>query len=121
MTNEKIQETLRYAQQELGEGLVAIDFYSAADAQSLAGINNIEKGAALFSRMTSIISKALAVANFDPLQDYYMMHYENNATGFVLLHDEYQIGIVLNTEKAKLGIMVNLVIPGIMEILRKPE
>lgn len=119
MNRESIASALQFLKTELGSGLVAADIYTGADGQSLGGINTNPKASALFSRITSQLSTALKSAEFPGLKDYYMLTLEGDKAVVIALLGDYELGMMIDTSEAKQGFVINLVIPGVLEILNK--
>ncbi len=62
----------------------------------------------------------MAVGGFAKIKDYYMLNLKNNTTIFVIILDQIEISIAINNQKTKLGLMLNLVIPGLLKLAKSP-
>lgn len=118
MDIKKITETLEKFQVALGGGLMACDLYTNQDNQSIASINGNPQACAMFGQVTKYLVLSLSKAKFPKLRDYYMINLEGNLNIFVaLIGEEYQFGCLVDTEKAKVGYVVNVALPEILEEL----
>lgn len=121
ITSSRIQELLKYLKNEAGDGLLGADIFSSADGQSLGGINGGNaKACALFSQITTSLIQTMTVGGFAKIKDYYMLNLKNNTTIFVIILDQIEISIAINNQKTKLGLMLNLVIPGLLKLAQSP-
>ncbi len=119
MNNATVKQIMAYLQEELGGGIVSADIYSASDGQSIGGINSNLKGAALLARVTVQLQNAIKAAGFKGLGPYYLITIEESLAAVVVPMGAYECGIMVDTSKAKMGLVLNLVIPGILEIANK--
>lgn len=115
MNIKKIQEGVDILKEDLGSGLVATDFWASADGQSLAGYNPQPKATALFNKITVDLSKSLKAAGFPNLGDYYLIRLEDGKFVIVLPMGKYQWGMLIDGEKVQLGLLINIVLPKIIE------
>ena len=119
MNNATVKQILAYLQEELGNGIISADIYSANDGQSMGGINSNLKGAALLARVTVQLQTAIKAAGFKGLGPYYMITIDESVAAVVVPIGAFECGIMIDTSKAKMGLVLNLVIPGILEIAKK--
>lgn len=117
MNIKKIQAGIKTLYEDLGDGLLATDFWTSADAQSLAGYNSQPKAAALFSKITDNLVKTLMGAGFPGLGRYYLLELEDNKYIIILPLGKYQWGILVDSQKVKLGVLLNVAIPNALEAI----
>lgn len=99
----------------LRDGLIATDIWDREDGLSLAGFNQQPVAAALFTRMTSELTTSLADSNFPPLGRFYLLDMVGNHTAVVLNHETLLQGMLVDTKRANLGILISVAIPRMLE------
>lgn len=119
MNSTKVKQIVAFIQEELGNGVISTDIYSASDGQSLGGINSNPRVAALLARVSAQLSGAVKVAGFKGLGPYYLITIEESTAALVIPMGTYECGMMLDTNKAKMGLVLNIVLPGIIEISQK--
>lgn len=115
MNIKKIEEGVEILKEDLGRGLVATDFWASSDGQSLAGYNPQPKASALFNKITVDLGKSLKASGFPGLGDYYLIRLEDGKFVIVLPMGKYQWGMLIDGEKVQLGLLINIVLPKIIE------
>lgn len=112
MNVKNINKALSNFEENLAGGLMACDVFSASDGQSIAGINSNPKACALFSNITNYLRKALEGSKFPPIKDYYLINLEGNKAVLVgLITDTFLFGCLVDTDKAKVGLLTNIAFP----------
>ncbi len=119
MNNAKIQQIMSYLQEEIGEGIISASIYTANDGQSLGGINSNLKGAALLSRVTVQLTAAVKAAGFKGMGPYYLLTIGENTAALVIPMGAYECSMMFDTNKAKMGLIVNVIVPHIIEMAQK--
>ena len=114
MNVKKLKEAIEVQKQNLGDGLLATDIYASADGQSLIGYNSNPQACALFNRITEMLGTALKDSNFPRLSGYYILNLDGGHMVVVLPMGEYQWGMLIDTNKTKLGLLLNVAIPKMM-------
>ncbi len=104
---------------DLGEGFIASDIWHSRDAHSLAGYNSQPKAVALFNEVTRTLDKTLAGAEYPGLGDYYMVHLENGLLVVITKAGDYQQGMLVDLSKTTMGILMSIVLPKLLESLKK--
>lgn len=99
----------------LGSGLIATDIWMTGDAQSIAGFNTQPKATALFNEITTNLGKSLKNSDFPGLGRYYMINLEKNFMAIVVIQGNLQAGLLVDTSKATLGILINIALPKVLE------
>ncbi len=115
----KVNQLLENLKDDMGAGLLATDIFVAADGQAVAGINSKPKASALFNQMTDYLVKALAGSGMPKLGNYYMIDLQGNAMVVILPLGKYRQGLLVNKEKSKLGLLLNVILPEYLENIRE--
>ncbi len=111
MNISKLNLAINTLKEDLGDGLVATDIFTVADGISIAGYNPQPKASALFNQMTNYIIKTLRGSNFPNLNKYFIMDLEGNHMVVVLPMGDYRWGILVDTQKVQLGLLLSVAIP----------
>ncbi len=119
MNNATVQKIMTLLQEEIGDGIISASVYTASDGQSMGGINSNLKGAALLSRVTVQLSTAVKAAGFKGLGPYYLLTIGDTTAALVIPLGIYECSMMFDTSKTKMGLVVNLVVPGIIEIAKQ--
>jgi hypothetical protein len=115
MNIKKLNETIESMTTDLGESLLATDIWTVADGFSIAGYNPQPKAAALFNQLTSYLNDTLQGSGFPGLGKYYMLDLLDNKLVIVLPMGEYRWGILVDNSKIQLGLLLNIIIPRIID------
>jgi hypothetical protein len=113
----QLNKAIDYPRQQLGEGFMASDVFLTADGQSVAGYNSNPKASALFNQVTQFLTNALARSGFPPLNRYYMMDLADGKAVVVCPMGAYQWGMLIDTKKTTLGLLLNVVLPETMPMI----
>lgn len=114
MDVKKLNACMEMVQSDLGNGLIAASILSIADAQALIRTENSQPGAAAMScELTKYMQKSLA-HGYAPLGRFYFMELEGDKGVLVIPHGPYQWAIAFDTQKVKLGLMINVVLPKLL-------
>ena len=119
MNVEKLNECIEIPKSQLGDGLLATDIFGAADGQSIAGFNPQPAASALFNKLSDFMIEALDSAGFPPMGRYYTLSLEGNKMVIVILFGEYRWGMLIDGEKAQLGLLLNVVMPKMIKALEE--
>ena len=119
MNNATIQKIMTFLKDEMGDGIISASIYTANDGQSMGGINSNLKGAALLSRVTVQLSAAVKAAGYKGMGPYYLLTIGENTAALVIPMGDFECSIMFDTNKTKMGLVVNLVIPGILEMAKQ--
>lgn len=111
MNLKKLNEAIAIQKENLGAGLLATDIYSSADGQSIAGWNPNPQACALFNRITNMLYGALDGSAFPKLTGYYIINLEGGHMVVVIPMSDYQWGMLIDTKKIQLGLLLNIAIP----------
>lgn len=111
----KVNQVLTGLQEELGAGLLATSVFSVADGQAIAAINDQPKASALFNQLTDYLVKALKQSEFPALGRYYFMELQNARMVLVVPLGDFRQGLMCDTTKVQLGMLLNITIPTLIE------
>lgn len=115
MNVEKLNAAIELLKGDLGDALLAADIFGSADGQSIVGYNTQPKASALFNQLTGYLAKSLQGAGFPPLGRYYMLDLVDAKMVIVIPLGDYQWGMLVDTNKAQLGLLLNVVMPKIID------
>ena len=104
---------------ELGAGLLASDIYSSDLGQSILGYNTNPQACALFAEVTERIQKSLKGAGFPLLDRYYIMELGTGKMVFIVNLIDYQWGMLLDSSKAKMGLLISVILPDLRKAYAK--
>ena len=111
MDTKKLRDAIKILKDDLGEGLIATDIFTVAEGMSIAGYNSQPKANALFNNLTTDLMKTLRSANFPNLSKYYILDLEGDHLLIVLPLGDYRWGILVNSKKVQLGLLLSIAIP----------
>ncbi len=121
MDIKKLKEAVEYLKDQLGKGLVHTDIWTTADGQSLAAYNSQPKAVALFNHLTQQMAEALHQSEEDwvELGRYYLIDLIGDHMVIIIYLGEYQWGILFNKKEVQLGLLLNIIIPKIIDIFEE--
>lgn len=105
----------------LRDGLLATDVWDVETGLSYAGHNAQPAAVALFNRLTSEINETLAQASFPELNRYYMLDCEGALVVILQGPKRLHAGVLLDSTKVNLGILVGAVVPNYLRALHEAE
>lgn len=111
MNVKKLQNSTKILKDDLGEALLATDIWASADGQPMVGINSQPQACALFNRITNYLGEALKASGFPELGRWYFIDLTGNNMVVVIPMGTYQWGMLLDTKKVQLGLLLNIVLP----------
>jgi hypothetical protein len=111
MNVQKLDQCVENVKRDLGEGCLATSIVSMSDGLAIASYNSSPKAAAIFSEITENISKGLAKGPYPPLGKYYILDLCDNKMLIFMPLGDFQWGVALDTSKVKLGLLLNVVLP----------
>jgi len=115
MNVEKLNAAVDLLKGDLGDALLATDIYGSADGQSIAGYNTQPKASALFCQVTAYLTKSLNDSGFPQLGRYYILDLADANIVVVIPLGDYQWGMLVDVKKAQLGLLLNVVMPKIID------
>jgi len=119
MDAEKLNECIEIAKSQLGEGLLATDIFGASDGQSVAGFNPQPAASALFNKLSDFMIEALDSSGFPPMGRYYTLSLEDHKMVVVMLFGDYRWGMLIDSSKAQLGLLLNVAMPKMVKALEE--
>ena len=115
MNVKKLNEAVEGLKQDLGDALLATDIFGTDDGQSVAAWNGNDAACALFNQITNYMGDALTGSGFPALGRYYILDLVDDKMVIVITMGDFQWGLFLDTAKVKLGLLLNVVIPKIVD------
>lgn len=115
MNVRKLNEVIESMAKDLGDGLLATDIWTVADGFSIAGYNPQPKATALFNQLTSYLNDTLEGSGFPGLGKYYMLDLRDNKLVIILPMGEYRWGLLVDSSKVQLGLLLNIIVPKIID------
>ena len=118
MNVKKLKHAVEVLKEDLDGALVATDIWPTGTGTSIAGYNLQPEATALFERVTDYMFKALKGAGFPGLNKYYLLDLEGGNLVIVLQFEEgYQWGMLVDSTKVQLGLLLNIAIPNARKAL----
>ncbi|MCD4792309.1 MAG: hypothetical protein K8R54_03685 [Bacteroidales bacterium] len=111
MDVKKLKNSIEILKEDLGDSLVAADIWPTGTGQSIAGFNSQPKATALFEQVTEFMNKTLTGSGFPGLDKFYMLDLQADSLVIVLQFEGYQWGMLVNSTKVQLGLLLNVAIP----------
>ncbi len=115
MNVQKLNQAVETMKKDLGDGLLATDIWIVADGVSIAAYNPQPKATALFNQLTSYLADTLRDSGFPGLGKYYLLDLVDNNMVIILPMGEYRWGMMVDSSKIQLGLLLNIVIPKIID------
>jgi CheY-like chemotaxis protein len=112
---QKLYAAVELLKNDLGSALLAADIFGSADGQSIAGHNSQPKASALFGQLTLFLGKSLEGSGFPKLGKYYILDLADAKMVIVIPLGDYQWGLLIDTKKVQLGLLLNVVMPKIID------
>jgi hypothetical protein len=119
MNVKRLQEAIESLKESLGGALIATDIWSTNDAQPIIGFNSQPQACALFNQITQLMSKALKSSNFPAIGRYYLLDLSDHKTVVVIPLENFNWGILVDTTKAPLGLLLNVALPQAVTIFQE--
>ena len=116
---EKLNSVIEDMKKDLGDALITTVIYSSADGKSAASYNEKSKTSALFNQATRYLINALKDSEFSSIGKYYIVDLVDEKMLIVIPLGEYQWGMLIDREKAQLGLLLNVVVPKIVDAFKK--
>ena len=114
---EKFDKAFELLKKELEDALLASHIFTIADSKELSSYNSSPKTGKLFNKLNQNINKYLKELRLPSTEKYYLMNLAGNKTLIVVTFKEYRWAILLDSSKLKLGLLLNLILPDIIEML----
>jgi CheY-like chemotaxis protein len=107
----KMNEALNTLKETAGAGLLSCDIYTTRDGQSIISYNGNETYCAMSNQITQYMINTIKEAGFPPMGNTYMVDLADDKMVIVLIMGDYQWGILIDTKKTSLGILLNVALP----------
>ncbi len=118
MNIEEIKRVVDRFADDVSPGLVACDLFDK-DGFSIYGINSNEEMCSIFSHITNMIRKSLENTAF-PRMEYYTIFAEDDKMVLIVdLGEKYMFGALIDSDKAKPGLVFSVALPKLVEDLKK--
>ncbi len=111
MNVKKINELVERTKNDLGDALRSTAIWTKADGQLIAGHNPEPKAAALFNSVTASIAKTLSISEFPDLNDYYLLDLEDDVKVLIMVFEDYQWSLTIDSTKVQLGMLLSVLMP----------
>lgn len=120
INTELLNQTIEDVRSFLKDGLLACDIWHIKDGLSLAGFNSQPAAVALMSKITTEMQNVLDSSGFPKLNRYFIIDLETDKTVLIIRHGGDMLqGILLDTTKANLGMLLSVVLPRALEQVAK--
>ena len=113
MDIEKLNGCIELLKKQMGDSLLATSIVAMSDAQAIADWNSKPGAAAIFVEVTNFLNESLK-KGYPALGKYYLLNLQEDKMLIFLPLGEYQWGIAVDTTKAKLGLILNVILPEIV-------
>lgn len=117
-------EAIDIMKERLGDALISCSIWANADGQPIVIYDpyksvNSEAATTLFNQVSEFIRKSLKDANFPvELNRYYLMDLTDNKIALALQLGDYQWGMLIDTGKTTMGLVLNIALPEAMAIFK---
>ena len=118
MDVKKLKQAMDVLKQNMGDAVLASDIYGTSDGQPLLSFDDSNPqpvADALFNRITQMIDRDLKEAGFPQLGRYYLMELTDSKMAMLIYMGDYQWGMLIDSTKAQLGLLLNVVLPKIID------
>ena len=113
---QKFRDMMEILKKDLGEALIAADVWEISTCQSLASYHSKPARVALFNRITKFLTVALRDSDLPNLEGYYTLNLADRKLALALPLGECQLALIIDMEKVEVGLVVNVIIPKIMDV-----
>ncbi len=117
MDTKKLNESMMVLKEALGDALISADIWIKGTGTSIAGFNGNPRATALFDQITKDIVKSLKSSGFPVLDKYYLINLADGKLVVVLNHGDYLWKMLVDGDKANLGLLLNIAIPDALKAL----
>jgi hypothetical protein len=111
----KLNEAIEILKTNLGESLIATTIAMTIDGQSIAGFNSNPKLAAVIVKLAKVINEITKIGGLPQLEKYATFDLQDEKVLIVLPLGDYIWGIVLDTNKTQMGLLLNIEIPAAID------
>jgi FixJ family two-component response regulator len=111
---EKFDKAFELLKKELGDALLASHIFTIANSKGLSSYKSSNKVGKLFNKIHQNLNKHLKGLK---IGKYYLIDLEDDKMIIVVTFKEYRWALLLDSSKLKLGLLLNLILPDIIEKL----
>jgi len=115
MNIQKLNEAIEILKTNLGEGLIATTIAMTVDGQSIAGYSSNPKMAAVMVKLVKVINDITKIGGLPQLERYATFDLQEERTLVVLPLGDYVWGMVLDTNKTQMGLLINIELPAAID------
>jgi len=115
MNVQKLNDAMNEMKANIGPGLLSSSIVSSTDGQTIVDFQGNPKACALFNQLTNYLSRALKESGLPELGKYYIIDLTNNRMGIVIPLGDFWWGMVTDSQKAPLGLLLNIAIPNAID------
>jgi hypothetical protein len=115
MNVQKLNDAVELLKTNLGESLLATAIAMTVDGQSIAGINSNPKLAAVMVKLVKVVNEVTKVSGLPSLEKYATFDLQEDKVLVVLPLGDYVWGMVLDTNKTQMGLLLNIEIPAAID------
>lgn len=119
MDTQKMNAALGNVEMELGNALLSTDVWKITDGEPIAGYNSQPMACALFNQITDYVNEALEQGQHPKLEKYYILSLEGDKMVLIMPLGEYIWEMFIDTKKTRLGVLLNVTIPQMLETFEK--
>ena len=117
---EKLDSITQELKNTLKDGLLGSDIFDRTSGLSLSSFNSQPAASALFAEVTNVIVSTLSDSGFPGLKRYYLVDLENDNSVMVVRHgNDLLQGILMNSQKVNLGILLSVALPKVLAGVEK--
>ncbi len=114
---EKLDRANKILKKELGKGLLAANIFTINGSKTLVSYNSSPKTGKILNEMAQKINKYLNEMELPSVNKYYIMDLADNKTLIIITFREYRWAILVDSRELKLGLLINLILPNIIEMI----
>ena len=111
----KINAAIELLKSNLGESLLSTAIAMNVDGQSIAGFNSSPKFAALIVKAINVINDTTKIGGLPQIGKYATFDLQEDRVLVVLPLGEYIWGILLDSSKTQMGLLLNIEIPAAID------
>lgn len=115
----KMKQVVEGLKEDLGDGFMSCDIWSAADGQPIVGFNPHPKAAALFNEVARFLKKVLKESLNTGMGNFYVLDLGPGCFSMTIFAGEYQLGMLLDSNKVTMGLLMNVAYPRALQGLQE--
>ncbi len=115
MNIQKLNEAIEILKTNLGESLISTCIAMSVDGQSIAGFNSNPKFAALIVKLVQVANDTAKKGGLPQLEKYATFDLQEDRVLVLLPLGDYVWGILLDSQKTQMGLLLNIEIPSAIE------